>query len=75
MTEAVSPIMDFAFNDLGFEKLIFSNVLGNIKSRRVKEKTGATLIGIRDANFVDPKLIQAETWELKKEDWFKFKLK
>jgi RimJ/RimL family protein N-acetyltransferase len=74
MTEAVVPVMDYAFNDLGFEKLIFSNALENIKSRRIKEKTGATLVGLRSANFVDPKLKQAETWELSKENWIKFKL-
>lgn len=74
MTEAVVPIMDYAFTDLGFEKLVFSNALGNTKSRRVKEKTGAILIGIRAANFVDPNLKQAETWELTKENWKQFRL-
>ena len=74
MTEAVMPIMDYAFSDLGFEKLCFSNALGNKKSRRIKEKTGATLTGVRLASFVDPQLTQAETWELSKENWNKFKL-
>ena len=73
MTEAVEPVMDYAFNDLGFSELIFSNALGNIGSRRVKEKTGAKLLGIKPAKHVDPALTENEIWELKKEDWFKFK--
>lgn len=69
MTEAVIPIMHYAFQDLGFEKLIFSNAVGNLKSRRIKEKTGATFIGVRPAKFVDPKITEAETFELTKESW------
>lgn len=73
MTESVIPVTDYAFNVLGFDKLVFSNALGNEKSRRVKEKTGARLIGTRPAKFVDPNYSEAETWELSKEDWEKFK--
>lgn len=73
MTEALLPLTDYAFNDLGFEKLIFSNALGNNKSRRIKEKTGATFIELRPANYVDPQVKQAEMWELTKENWVKFK--
>ena len=71
MTEAVTPVMDYAFNELGFDKLIFSNALGNNKSRRVKEKTGARFIGTRAAKFVDPAYNEAETWELTKGEWLK----
>lgn len=42
MTEAVIPVLEYAFNELGFEKLIFSNAVGNKRSHRIKEKTGAT---------------------------------
>ena len=73
MTEAVEPIMDYAFNELGFEVLYFANAVGNIKSRRVKEKTGARLVSVEPAKFVDPALTEHEVWELKKEDWFKFR--
>lgn len=75
MNEAVGPIADFAFNHLGFEELILSNALGNLKSRRIKEKAGAEMIGIRQANFVDPDLTQAETWRLTKDNWLKFSMK
>lgn len=73
MTEAVTPVMDYAFNELGFDELFFSNALGNTQSRRVKEKTGAKLTGIRDEVFVDPKFSKAENWYLSKNDWLTLK--
>jgi len=69
MTEAVNPVMDYAFNELGFEKLVFSNAVGNVRSRRVKEKTGARFLEVRPAKFVSPQYTEQEVWELKKEDW------
>lgn len=73
MTEAVEPVMDYAFNQLGFEKLVFANAVGNTRSRRVKEKTGATLLRVEPAKFVDPLLTQHEIFELSKAAWVKFK--
>ncbi|MBK8202512.1 MAG: GNAT family N-acetyltransferase [Bdellovibrionales bacterium] len=66
MTEAVAPVMDYAFNELGFEKLVFANAVGNEKSRRIKVKTGARLVGVKAAKFVDPKYTAHEVWELTK---------
>lgn len=73
MTEAVEPIMDYAFNNLGFEKLIFANAVGNIASRRVKEKTGARLLEVRPGKYVDPAYTEQEVWELTKESWLSFR--
>lgn len=73
MTEAVDPITDHAFDALGFEKLILSNALGNIRSRRVKEKMGAKLLGTRPSKFVNPAYTESETWELTKEAWGAYK--
>lgn len=73
MTEAVIPIMDYAFNTLGFEKLVFANAVGNIASRRIKEKTGCTFIGTRPYQFVDPQFTESELWELTKESWQAFR--
>jgi RimJ/RimL family protein N-acetyltransferase len=73
MTEDVSPVMDYAFKSLGFEELIFANAVGNDRSRRIKEKTGATLIGVEPAEFVNPKYTEHELWKLTKENWSKFK--
>ncbi len=73
MTEAVRPIVDHAFSELGFPKLILANAVGNVGSRRVKEKTGARLLGVTPAKFVDPEFTSHELWELTREDWEKFR--
>ncbi|MBP9791646.1 MAG: GNAT family N-acetyltransferase [Rickettsiales bacterium] len=73
MTEAVKPVTNYAFDVLGFEKLIFANALGNNRSRRIKEKTGARLIRLEPAKYVSPDYTQREVWELKKEEWYKLK--
>ena len=73
MTEAVAPITDYAFNELGFEKLILSNALGNTRSRRIKEKTGARFLRTEAAQFVNPAYTEREVWELTREDWLKFR--
>jgi len=69
MTEAVKPVTDYAFDGLGFEKLLFSNALGNVKSRRIKEKTGARFLRTEPAKFVNPEYTEHEIWELTKEEW------
>lgn len=69
MTEANYPIIDHAFKELGFEKLIFANARGNIGSARVKEKTGARKIGTKPTPFVDPQFTESELWELTRSDW------
>lgn len=74
MTEAVTPVMDYAFNELGFEKLVFANAVGNEKSRRVKVKTGARLIGVKPGKFVNPKYTEHEIWELTKKEWIRKKI-
>ena len=70
MTEAVVPIMDYAFEELGFDALVFSNALGNDRSRRIKEKTGARLLRTEPAKFVDPTFTKREIWRLSKSEWF-----
>lgn len=73
MTEAVTPINDYAFGTLGFEKLVFNNAAGNIGSRRIKEKTGARLLYTEPAEFVSPDYTMQEIWELTKEDWYQYR--
>ena len=70
MTEAVVTITSYAFSVLCFERLVFSNAVGNVASRRIKEKTGARYIGVRPATFVDPKFTHSELWEFTKEEWY-----
>ena len=73
MTEAVGPVMDFAFESLGFDKMVFTNAVGNARSRRVKEKTGARLIAVAPMKFVNPQYTEHEVWELTKDEWLKRK--
>lgn len=70
IVEALKPITDFAFNELGFEELKLSNALGNVNSRKIKEKQGAKFLGVREAQFVNPNYTQSEDWILTKKDWF-----
>jgi len=69
MIEALKPVTDFAFSDLGFVELKLSNAMGNFKSRRIKEKQGARYVGTREARFNNSKYTEAEDWILTKEDW------
>jgi RimJ/RimL family protein N-acetyltransferase len=71
MTEAVRPVMEYAFDALGFEVMIFANAKGNVRSRRIKEKSGARLVRVESADFVDPDFTEQEIWELTKEEWRK----
>ena len=73
MTEAVVPTTDYAFERLGFERLVFSNAVGNDGSTRIKEKTGATYLGNKPAKFVSSEYTEAEWWELTKEAWRRFR--
>lgn len=73
MTEAVEPLMDYAFGELGFERLVFTNAAGNRRSARIKEKTGARLLRVEPAKFVDPVYTEQEIWELTREEWLRFR--
>jgi [ribosomal protein S5]-alanine N-acetyltransferase len=68
MTEAVTPVMDYAFDGRGFEKLMFTNAVGNRGSRRVKEKTGGRLMRTEPARFVYPAYLEREVWELNRDE-------
>ena len=70
MTEAVAPIVDWAFEEAGFDELILANAVGNTRSRRVKEKAGAEFIGVEPAAFVDPEVTEHELWRLTPQAWF-----
>jgi len=72
MTEAVKPVLNFAFTQLDFKSLTFANAVGNDRSKRIKEKTGATFLKTEPAKFVNPKYTKHELWKLKKEDWISF---
>ena len=69
MTEAIEPVTAYAFKDLNFDRMIFTNAKGNHRSGRIKEKTGARFKGLKPVNFVDPYYTEAEVWELTKDEY------
>ena len=69
MSEAVLPVLDYAFYSLGFDRLILAHPAGNKASRRIKEKTHCRFIERRPKNFVNPNFKLAEIWELDKKTW------
>ncbi len=73
MSEAVEAVVDHAFDCLGFEELKLTNAVGNPRSRRVKERTGARFIKVVPGSFVDPNLTEQELWSLSKEEWRNWK--
>jgi len=73
MSEAVEAVMDHAFDCLGFEEMKLTNAVGNLRSRRVKERTGARFVKTVPGSFVDPDLRQQELWIITKEEWAKWK--
>ena len=72
MTEAVQPVLNYAFKKLDFNKLIFENAVQNKASRRIKEKTGCRYVKTVPRKAINPKYKESEVWELKKIDWLKF---
>jgi [ribosomal protein S5]-alanine N-acetyltransferase len=73
MSEAVVPIMDYAFDTLCLEKVILGNAVGNLQSRRVKEKTGAVFVRVEPGRYIDPVYTQREIWEMTRQAWEAFK--
>jgi ribosomal-protein-alanine N-acetyltransferase len=69
MTEAVIRVTDFAFDELGFDHLVFSNAVGNQRSRDLKARTGARIVDVMPKKFVDPTYSHTEIWRLTKAEW------
>lgn len=73
MVEALEPVNDFAFGELGFEKMVYSNAVGNLNSRRIKEKMGARFLYAEPAEFHDSEFTHHELWEMTAADWWRQK--
>ncbi len=70
MTEAVAVVNDFAFDDLGLERLLLGNAKENIASHRLKEKSGAEILEIKSENYVGG-TFSSVRWQLTREQWRK----
>lgn len=68
MTEAVARTQDYMFFDVGVSKLIIRNLSSNARSRNIKEKTGALLIGQGTGEYHDG-IQDEDIWELTKARW------
>lgn len=68
MTEAADRVTDYAFRDLGWPELWFTNSQANVRSARVKERQGATLAYSEPATYVGGPGVR-QVWVLKASDW------
>lgn len=69
MKEAVFAVNEFAFNELGMTRLLLNNAEPNRASHRLKEISGATVIGIEgEAAFIGGRFRRVR-WLLTREDW------
>ncbi len=68
MTEAVTAFQDYLFFDLGIERILVMNAVGNQGSRRVKEKTGARYLGIVSMDHNNGQS-DTEQWEVTRSVW------
>ena len=75
VTKAVIAVNDFWFAVLGFSLMRIPKAFDNIASRRISEKTGMRVVGIKpDHAFVCGRL-PAEIWEITADEWRKFQAK
>lgn len=75
LTEGISNL--YLQTDIGVIDIL-SSITGvgdynELKKTCIEIKIKAEMIEIRETDFVDPNLTQAETWRLTKENWLKFK--
>ncbi|MGB6745177.1 MAG: GNAT family N-acetyltransferase [Terracidiphilus sp.] len=68
MTEACGWVNDFWFEELKFPLLRVHKAAANIASRRVSEKQGMRLVGMREKDYVSGRAV-SEVWELTAEEW------
>jgi [ribosomal protein S5]-alanine N-acetyltransferase len=68
MTEAAERVTEYAFLELGWTQLWLTNAEANVRSHRIKEKQGATLIDRTPNDYVSGPGVR-ETWMLTREAW------
>lgn len=68
MSEAIGAVQDWLFTEGDVERLEVTNSVGNVRSRRVKEKTGARFLGTFDSAFHNGEAV-GERWEITAEAW------
>jgi len=72
MTEAVEAFQDHVLLELGVERIYVMNSITNTRSRRIKEKTGARLLGEIEVDHHSGSS-RTERWEVTREAWAKIR--
>lgn len=72
MSEACVWVNDYWFETLGFSLLRVAKAAGNSASRRISEKQGMRLVGMKEKDYVCGRL-PTEVWEITADDWQKWK--
>jgi len=73
MTEAVIVVNDFWFDILGFPLMRIPKAIANTASRRISEKTGMRVVGIKPEHAFVCGRLPAEIWELTADEWHAFR--
>ena len=68
MSEAVVESERFVFETLGKKRIRMMNATSNIASRRIKQKSGARLVGTKRGTYYSGDLEQ-QVWEINRDAW------
>ncbi len=68
MSEAAEAATDYWFDTLGFPVLRAIKAIANTGSRRISQKSGMSVIGLLERDYVAGRLA-AEIWEITAEEW------
>lgn len=70
MTDAVKKVIEYAFTELGLNRIEVSCAVGNTKSSAIPKKLGFVFEGIsRDGNWLYDHFVDLENYSLLKKDW------
>ena len=72
MSEACVWVNDYWFETLGFRLMRVAKAASNTASRRISEKQGMRLVGIKETDYVAGRL-PTEIWEITVEEWSEWK--
>jgi RimJ/RimL family protein N-acetyltransferase len=68
MSEACAWANDFWFETLGFPVLRVTKAAANTASRRISERQGMRMVGMKETDYVSGRL-PTEIWEITAEEW------
>jgi [ribosomal protein S5]-alanine N-acetyltransferase len=68
MTEACEVVTDYWFNTLKFPVLRVPKAVANTASRRISEKEGMRVVGVKEHDYVCGRL-PTEIWEITSQEW------